>query len=181
MSLKPIRIAITGPESSGKSTLSAALANHFQTNHVDEYARFFLSNNGKAYTYDQLIEMAKKQIEWELNAIKFACLDPSKNKFVFFDTDLYVFKIWSELAFGKCESFILDHLANNSYDLHLLCKPDLPWQADELREHPDSNSRNHIYLHYQDALLHQPKPWFEIYGSGINRTNMAIEKISSLF
>jgi nicotinamide riboside kinase len=179
MSLKPIRIAITGPESSGKSSLSVALANHFQVNYVDEYARFFLSRNGKAYTYDQLVEMAKKQIEWELKAMSFASLHPTKNRLLFFDTDLYVFKIWSELAFGKCESFILDHLSDDAYDLHLLCKPDLPWQADELREHPDANSRNLLYLHYQGALMHQPKPCFEIHGSGINRTNLAIEKISS--
>jgi nicotinamide riboside kinase len=181
---KIIRISITGPESSGKSTLSVELQKRFDAVLVHEYARLHLENNGKAYTYNDVIEIAQNQILLEKEAIKSfdqKAGSDKKNRFVFFDTDLYVLKIWSELAFGKCESFILNHLANDAYDMHLLCKPDLPWVFDELREHPEPEQRNFIYQHYLDALQHQPKPWFEISGDGTKRIEMAENAIRSVF
>jgi|LakMenEpi03Aug12_release.lakeMendotaPanAssembly.Ray.scaffolds.fasta_scaffold692471_2 nicotinamide riboside kinase len=181
---KIIRISITGPESSGKSTLSVELQKRFDAVLVHEYARVHLENNGKAYTYKDVVDIAQRQIDLEKESIKSIAQNEGsgKNKrFVFFDTDLYVLKIWSELAFGKCESFILDHLANDVYDMHLLCKPDLPWVFDEFREHPELEQRNFIYLHYLDAMQHQPKPWFEIYGDGSTRLEMAEKAIQSVF
>jgi NadR type nicotinamide-nucleotide adenylyltransferase len=181
---KIFRIAITGPESSGKSTLVDALKKQHNASSISEYARTHLENNGKAYTYSDVIEIAQNQILLEREAIKnFTQNEDSdkKNRFVFFDTDLYVLKIWSEIAFGKCESFILDHLANDSYDMHLLCKPDLPWVFDEFREHPKQEQRNFIYQHYLDAMQHQPKPWFEISGEGNKRIEMAEKAIQSVF
>lgn len=181
---KIIRISITGPESSGKSTLSVELQRIFDAVFVYEYARVHLKNNGNAYTYKDVNEIAKNQILLEKEAIKSFNQNEGlekKNHFIFFDTDLYVLKIWSELAFGKCESFILDHLANDAYDMHLLCKPDLPWIFDEFREHPEPEQRNFIYQHYLDAIQNQPKPWFEISGDGTKRIEMAENAIRLVF
>ena len=64
--MKPIqKIVVLGPESTGKSTLCAALAAHYQTIWTPEYARAFLSKNGTKYTYDDLLTIAKGQIKNE--------------------------------------------------------------------------------------------------------------------
>ena len=47
--LQKYRIAITGPESTGKSTLTKALAIHFNTLWVEEFARTYLNNLGRSY------------------------------------------------------------------------------------------------------------------------------------
>ena len=59
------KIVVIGPESTGKSTLCELLANHFQTKWVAEYAREYLLTNGKEYTYDNLLTIAKEQLTCE--------------------------------------------------------------------------------------------------------------------
>ena len=69
--MKPIqKIVVLGPESTGKSTLCAALAAHYQTIWTPEYARTYLSEHGTKYTYDDLLTIAKGQIQNEDNAYK---------------------------------------------------------------------------------------------------------------
>ncbi len=64
--MKPIqKIVVLGPESTGKSTLCAALAAHYQTIWTPEYARQYLSEHGTMYTYDDLLTIAKGQIKNE--------------------------------------------------------------------------------------------------------------------
>ena len=60
---------------------------------------------------------------------------------LFIDTDMYVMKVWCEYVFGKCHQFILDEIVQRKYDLYLLCKPDITWVKDELREYPDEKIR----------------------------------------
>ena len=59
------KIVIVGPESTGKSTLCKQLAEHYHTNYVEEYAREYLIKNGTDYNYENLLEIAKGQIEAE--------------------------------------------------------------------------------------------------------------------
>jgi nicotinamide riboside kinase len=59
------KVAIIGPESTGKSTLSARLAAHYKTLWVPEYARQYLSAHGMKYTYDSLLDIAKGQVALE--------------------------------------------------------------------------------------------------------------------
>jgi nicotinamide riboside kinase len=59
------KIVVIGPESTGKSTLCAQLAAHYQTLWVPEYAREYLEKNGSEYDYDDLLTIAKGQIDSE--------------------------------------------------------------------------------------------------------------------
>ena len=45
------KIVIIGPESTGKSSLCAALAKHYETIWAKEYAREYLEKNGKDYAF----------------------------------------------------------------------------------------------------------------------------------
>ena len=156
------KIVIIGPESTGKSTLCEQLAAHYNTQWVPEYAREFLNTYGTNYTFENLGEIAKGQLEGEQLAINNMEQEvgniqkgAAKATPLFIDTDLYVMKVWSEIVFNKCDNKILTQITQRSYDLYLLCNTDLPWVKDSLREYPDLKTREKIYHHYKDAMLNQ--------------------------
>ena len=89
-------------------------------------------------------------------------------------------KVWSEFVFGRCESWILDQIGKRQYDAYLLCKTDLPWVKDELREYPDLVSREKLYHIYRDILINQSTPWAEIGGQEQQRLEAAIDAVERL-
>ncbi len=174
------KIVILGPESTGKSTLCAALAAHFNTLWVKEYAREYLLQHGMAYTYDDLLTIARGQLAGEDAAIAtLAGHDPAQ-RLLFIDTDMYVMKVWCEFVFGDCHHFILNQVAGRQYDLYLLCATDLPWVKDELREYPDPETREKLYHMYKDLLINQATPWAEIRGDAHERLQTAIAAVDAL-
>ncbi|HTB26844.1 MAG TPA: ATP-binding protein [Puia sp.] len=170
---QPKKIVVTGPESTGKSTLCEQLAKKYNTNWVPEYAREYLLKLGRPYTYDDLLIIARGQLEQEDRITA-----SSKSPLVFIDTDMYVMKVWCEYVFGKCHSFILDEIVKRKYDVYLLCNTDLPWVADELREYPDLESRERLYHMYKDLMVNQSTPWFDIKGDYEQRLSNAISFIN---
>ena len=172
------KVVIIGPESTGKSTLCQQLADHFNTRWVPEYAREYLLKNGPHYTFEDLLIIAKGQlaIEDEYTEMQRRSASP----YLFIDTDMYVMKVWSEFVFGKCHVFILQEIARRKYDLYLLCKTDLPWVKDELREYPDVETREKLYEIYKHILSNQNTPWVEIKGNYEVRFQTAIEVVNSL-
>ena len=169
------RIVIIGPESTGKSTLCGALAQHYRTAWCPEYARQYLTEKGKAYTYEDLTVIAKGQLqlqeEKELEAA--AGLH-------FIDTDMYVMKVWHEVAFGACPAWILKTIAKTKYDLYLLCNTDLPWTADELREYPDLRSRRKLFAAYKDIVINSGTPWAVVSGADSQRLQTAVAAVDEL-
>ena len=176
---KIIKIVVIGPESTGKSTLCAALADHFHTIWCKEYAREYLLVHGTNYSYEDLLTIAKGQLQLENEATAAISSGASKTPVLIIDTDMYVMKVWCEFVFGKCHQFILDEIVTRKYDGYLLCKPDLPWTKDELREYPDLETREKLYHHYRDLLINQSTPWFEVQGSGQQRIQSAIDWIGN--
>lgn len=137
-----IRIAITGPESTGKSELAYKLANHYNTLWVPEYSREYLGKISRAYKYEDIVKIAQGQINSENNIAKKA------NKILFSDTELIVTKIWSMFKYGKCDPYIENNIVSKQYDLYILCNIDLPWEFDPLREHPDKREELlNMYIH----------------------------------
>ena len=136
------KVVIIGPESTGKSTLCAQLAQYYKTIWCKEYAREYLNENGTKYCFDDLLKIAKGQINLEEKIV--AKANKENQSVVFIDTDMYVMKVWCEYVFSKCHQYIINELASRKYDLYLLCNIDLPWSADELREYPDEIGRAHV-------------------------------------
>jgi NadR type nicotinamide-nucleotide adenylyltransferase len=169
------KFVIIGPESTGKSTLCQELARHFKTDWVAEYARQYLLTHGKSYTYEDLLVIAKGQLALE----DAAATATQQSKCLFIDTDMYVMKVWGEFVYGKCDPWILRQIARRHYDGYLLCRTDLPWTADELREYPDLLSRDKLFHMYRDALINQSTPWAEISGQADERLTMAIERVNN--
>lgn len=169
------KIVAIGPESTGKSSLCRQLAKHYNTSWCPEYAREYLLKNGKDYTYDNLLTIAKGQVELEEEHIQ-----KINHPLLFIDTDMYVMKVWCEFVFGKCHRYILDQIVTRQYDLYLLCNTDLPWVKDELREYPDMATREKLFLIYKDIMINQSVPWVEIGGNDEERLQQAIGVVSGL-
>ncbi|AMR28549.1 ATPase [Hymenobacter psoromatis] len=165
------RISLTGPESAGKSTLAAQLAAHYGTVFVPEFARTYLKKNGPAYALPDLEAIARGQLAAEDAAATQA------NGLLFCDTDLLVIKIWAENAFGRCPAWVLAELVKPRYALTLLLAPDLPWQPDPLREHPDPAQRWHFYALYKAELQRLSWPFIEINGPSAQRLAQAVAAV----
>lgn len=168
-----IRIAITGPESTGKSELACNLAKHFNTVWVPEFAREYLEKLGRNYEYNDILEIAKGQLSleksWETKA----------KGMIFCDTELIVLKIWSEFKYNCCHQWILDHIVAHWYDLYLLCDIDLPWESDPLREHP--NQRKELFKLYFHELSSRKLPFKVVKGFGKQRFDNALTIIKNHF
>jgi len=172
------KVVVIGPESTGKSTLCQQLSKHYNTSWIQEYAREYLIKNGKEYTLNDLDCIAQGQLQLEDFVMRH--LSPDK-KNIFIDTDMYVMKVWSEFVFNTCNHFILNQIVQRKYDLYLLCMPDIPWVADELREYPDNHTREKLFHYYKDAMMHQNTPWLIIHGNYTQRLQQAIAAVDSLF
>lgn len=121
-------IVLIGPESTGKSTLAKQLSSYYDAELVKEYAREYLRNNGPDYNQQDLRAIAFGQFTAQLSAMK-------KGKdLVISDTCLLTVAIWEERKYGLVDEFILEWKSLQQIDCYLLCKPDLPWEADILRE-----------------------------------------------
>lgn len=177
------KIVVIGPESTGKSTLCGYLANYYNTLWCPEFARAYLLENGTSYTANDLIKIAKGQLDAEqkhAEALKSQIDQTGIIKPLIIDTDMYVMKVWSEYVFGTCPTFILDEINKQDFDLYLLCKPDIPWVKDELREYPDEKPRQELFQIYKDILINQQTPWVEISGDFEARNQKAVAAIDEV-
>ena len=168
----PKKIVVIGPESTGKSTLCEQLAAQYKTEWVPEFARNYLLEIRRPYSYEDLLYIAEGQIRLEDRIVSDTTTD-----LVFIDTDMYVMKVWCEYVFKKCHAYILDEIVKRKYDGYLLCNVDLPWVADELREYPDLESRERLYQMYKDIMINQHVPWIDISGNYEERLQKAIDFI----
>jgi len=166
------KIAITGPESTGKSSICEALQLHFGGIVVPEFAREYLSNKTDRYTFEDVEFIAREQLKREQSAFG------TQHEFLFCDTDLLVIRIWMEHVFGKCPQWIIDESLGTQYDFTLLMNIDLPWEDDPLREHP--HQRELLFQKYLDALKNSGRPFTVVSGNGTERIQNAIQLITDL-
>lgn len=164
------KIIVTGPECSGKTTLSRALSEHFNAPWVPEYARVFLDSLDRPYTEKDMIAIALGQYRSAHEFRRFPL--------VISDTGLEVIKIWSEVKYNRCSPLITHLLKSNLPDLYILCDFDIPYQTDPLREHP--NDRGMLYKKYVKQLKQVKVPVLKVSGSKKERLKKSIKKIQSI-
>lgn len=169
--LKTKKIVLTGPESTGKSTLAKKLAEYYNLPCVAELARNFIANLGRAYTEDDVLEIARLQIAEEERMLNY------NHSAVFFDTDLIITKIWLLHVYGKSPKWIDEALDKYPADLHLLCNYDLPWEPDSVRENPDI--RPLLFEKYENEIISLNQSYVIISGVGEERLSNAITAIKT--
>lgn len=165
-------IAIIGPESSGKTTLSRALSSYFEGVLIEEKARAYLSKIDREYNYEDVEQIAKSQ--WE-SILK----HKDSTEWMFCDTELWVIELWTQEVFQKTIPWVKENLNKQPFDLYLLCYPDLQWQPDPLREAPELETRVQYFEWFKDRLEEDDIPFKVIKGDN-DRKGQAINHINSL-
>jgi NadR type nicotinamide-nucleotide adenylyltransferase len=139
------KIAIVGPESTGKSTMSQQLAKFYKVPWVPEYARYYCAALTTDCTLQDEINMFHGQL-----ALEEAVLASAQTDFIICDTTFVTVKIWSDEMLGETPQIVLDALKNKPYDFYLLLDIDLPWQDDPLRDFP--HKRQHFMQIWHQEL-----------------------------
>ncbi len=166
-----LKIAIVGPESTGKSSMSAHLAAHYHTVWVPEYARGYCEKLTEPPTWQDEINMFYGQIELEKEYL------PNANKLLICDTTFITVKVWSDYTFGRSPQEVLDELSKHPYDLYLLLNIDLPWEEDPLRDFP--HMREHFMNVWYQELEALNAKYVLISGAGQERYDNAVVAIDS--
>jgi nicotinamide riboside kinase len=139
-----MRIAITGPESAGKTTLAEQLAKETGFPLSTEFARQYVANLERPYALSDLIQIAEGQLAEDHRAANGA-------DNLIADTELTTLKIWAEEKFSHCPLIIDLAWEAQQFDHYFLCKPDFPWEPDPQRENPDDRDRLfELYRKYLD-------------------------------
>jgi NadR type nicotinamide-nucleotide adenylyltransferase len=166
-----LKIAVVGPESTGKSHMSAYLAGHYQTVWVPEYARSYCEKLTEPPTWQDEINMFHGQLALEAEIL------PRANKLLICDTTFITVKIWSDEIFGKAPQEVINELPKHPYDFYLLLDIDLPWQDDPLRDFP--HLREHFMAIWHKELQALNANYVTISGTGQNRYQNAVNAIDA--
>lgn len=168
-------IAVVGPESTGKTELCQALAAVFGCGWIAEYARTYVERLDRPYTYADVEQIARVQM-LELRQRQ---NEQSHGGLLLVDTDLIITKVWFTHVYKQVPTWIDTAIADEKIDFYLLCKPDIAWQYDPVRE--NEHLRDFLYDWYKREIEQTGTPYAEIGGVGNARTQTAIAAIGKQF
>ncbi len=171
MDKKTIKIAVVGPESTGKSTIASALAKHYKTVWVPEYARYYCEGLTAPCTMQDELNMFYGQLALEKSMETVA-----QNNLLICDTTFLTVKIWSDYQLGETPQAVLDALKVYTYDCYILLKNDIPWQEDPLRDFKDMGD---YFMGVWRKELTALNAHFVEVGGTVNRLENAISAVDT--
>jgi len=171
----PLRIAVYGPESTGKTELATKLAAHFSAPLVAEYARERWDQQG-ALGLEDMLPVAKEQWRREDAAAAQA------KRLVICDTDALTTMLWSDLLYGTTPDELRRGAEKRckNYALYLLLDIDVPFATDPQRCFPDPADREKAMRVWRGALDRRHLPYELISGDWAAREKAAIEAVGKL-
>ncbi|MFA0927705.1 AAA family ATPase [Pseudomonas syringae pv. tagetis] len=168
-------LVLTGPESSGKSWLSAEIQNRFGGVLVGEYVRHFIDQQGRDTVYGDIPDIAKGQLAWEDSA------RAAEPHLLILDTHLLSNMLWSHTLFGDCPPWIEQQLLSRSYDLHLLLSPEgVDWIGDGQRCQPQLCERQAFFDTSREWLERHRQTYLTLGGDWSQRREQAMAAVSQL-
>ncbi|MFC0779744.1 DUF4301 family protein [Flavobacterium sp. HJSW_4] len=171
-----IKIALFGPESTGKTTLAKQLADYYETEWVPEFARDYLQKkweeNKHICVADDMMPIAYGQTALENEKLENA------NKYLFCDTNLMVTKVFSEMYYGFCDPLLNEAALKHEYDLFFLTDIDVPWEKDDIRDTP--KGRETVFSVFKQTLIDTKKPFIILSGDKETRLAKATAIIDNL-
>ncbi len=173
---KIIKVALFGPESTGKTTLARQLAEYYKTEWVPEFARDYLQKKWETSqqicTIDDMLPIAYGQAKLENERTLIA------NKYLFCDTNLMVTKVFSEVYYNYCDPLLDEAACEHEYDLFFLTDIDVPWEKDDLRD--KAEGRESVFAVFKQSLIDNKKPFITLSGDKDLRLKKAIAIIDDL-
>lgn len=179
-----LKVALIGPESTGKTTLSKKLAKHYQTTYVPEYARLYLEPilHGRGinitemnFSEDDFLHIIKGQQVLE------TIQSDNANRILFCDTDPLFTTLWYRWIMNTTPSADLMHLAlTSTYDLYLVTKPDIPWIEDSVRYKKMQSEGLAFFEQTINLLTEHNRPYHIINGHDERRILQAQQIIDEL-
>ena len=171
-----IKIALFGPESTGKTTLAKQLADYYETEWVPEFARDYLQEkweeNQHICVADDMLPIAYGQVALENQKLS------SAKKYLFCDTNLMVTKVFSEMYYGFCDPLLNEAALEHEYDLFFLTDIDVPWEKDDIRDSPVG--RESVFSVFKQTLIDTKKPFITLSGDKKSRLEKASAIINDL-
>lgn len=154
------RVCILGAESTGKTTLSRALAVYHSTLWVPEYGAVYhhrgRGDPNRPWTDDEFVHIAVIQNWLEDFLASFA------ERVLFCDTDAYTTSVFAELYLGHRVPAVVE-LAR-SYDLYVLCDPETPFERDVLGLRRQ-DAREDMHRRYRERIAAVGAPAVEVRGT----------------
>jgi NadR type nicotinamide-nucleotide adenylyltransferase len=177
MSERPLRIALFGPESTGKSSLAERLAAHFGEPWAPEYVRSFWDAHDGRIVAEDLDAIARGQVAGEeATAVK-------ARRVMFSDTELLTNVLWADLLFpGHCPAWVRTEaeVRARRFALYLLCDTDLEFEPDPQRCFPDEAGRERCRRLWLETLESRKLPFVRIHGDWAQREAMAVQAVSGV-
>ena len=165
-----LRVGIIGAESTGKSTLCQQLSEQYGWLWIKEYARTYVENLRRPYTYDDVLHIARQQI---------AELGTNYNEqVILYDTELIITKVWMQHKYGKVAAEVEQAIREQPMDLYLILAPDIAAQPDPVRENLDR--REYLFEWYIREVEQTKRPYYIIRGIGNARSLAATKAIQAL-
>jgi len=177
-----LRIAVYGPESTGKTELATKLAAHFRAPLVAEYARERWDQQG-VLTLEDMLPVAQEQWRREDAAVA-QChvlrdVDPQAGRLVICDTEALTTMLWSDLLYGTAPDELRRGAEKRcrNYALYLLLDIDVPFAPDPQRCFPNPEDREQAMKVWRGALERRHLPYEMIRGNWTEREQAAIRAI----
>lgn len=165
------RVVLTGPECSGKTTLARALAAGLEAPWVPEAARAYAEARGGVLSAADVEPIARATQQGLQRA-----MDEGPAVLVA-DTDLVSTLVYARAYYGDCAAWIAVAAREQLADLYLLCAPDLPWEADGVRDRPDERDRWAMHRSFAETLAALGAHVVPVEGTGAARTARARRRV----
>ena len=164
-----MKIAFTGPESSGKTTLAKEIAKKINAQYYPEFSREYLTKRKGIYTKENLDEIALGQFE---------LINQNDYDLQVYDTEMLVIQIWSEFKYNTCSKTISELTEKQEIDHFFLCSPDIPYEEDPLRECPEQ--RDELFKIYLNKLTTYKVSYTIVKGTHFERLEKSLDIILNL-
>jgi nicotinamide riboside kinase len=168
----PVKIVVTGPESTGKTALCTQLSARCKGTMIPEFSRVYLHKLDRPYHLEDVENIG-------LTQNKHNAVSNDTRQILICDTDALTTYIWAKEKFDITSSRLEEAFKRQLPDLYLLCYPDLQWEQDPLRENPKDLER--LFLCYLKEIVDVHAPYAIITGIGESRINQAIFFIKNQF